>query len=211
MILGKVARWDPDKRWLLAIATVAELKSRGKQPLLIARGGVEAHFHEVLAEAAGAGLRVTERGNGRGDVKGLLQSLEGLEDFDIVCLKAHLEPSARRVFFRAADAILANSGHEPFGLVGLETMAAGGLACTGGTGEDYAVAGWNALVLQSSDPGEFINLFERLQSNPIEMRAIRCRGRSTARRHMWQAVIQRSLLPCLNTLGHDSTRRTRVA
>ncbi len=35
----------------------------------------------------------------------------------------------------------------PNGLVGLETMAAGGVACTGGTGEDYAVAGRNALVL----------------------------------------------------------------
>jgi glycosyltransferase involved in cell wall biosynthesis len=203
MVLAKVARWDPDKRWLLAVATVAELKRRGKRPLLIARGGMEAHLHEVLAEASRAGLRVFVRDDGRCDFNGLLQSVEGLEDCDIVCLNQHLESSARRVLFRAADAVLANSGHEPFGLVGLETMAVGGLACTGGTGEDYAVAGWNALVLQSTDPDEFVSLYERLQSNPLEMRTIRLRGKATAKRHSWPAVIQRSLLPRFSLLGYE--------
>jgi glycosyltransferase involved in cell wall biosynthesis len=194
-VLAKVARWDPDKRWLLAIDTVRELKRYGKRPLLIARGGKEAHRHEVLAQAAGAGLRVTERGNGPADAQGLLHSLDGLEAFDIVCLKSHLEPSARRVLFRGADAILANSGHEPFGLVGLETMAVGGLACTGGTGEDYVVPGWNALVLQSTDPREFVSLFQHLESNPPEKRAIRRHGRYTANQHTWQSIIRRNLLP----------------
>jgi glycosyltransferase involved in cell wall biosynthesis len=41
------------------------------------------------------------------------------------------------VLFHSAAAVLANSHHEPFGLVGLETMAAGGVACIGYTGEDY--------------------------------------------------------------------------
>ena len=41
-VLSKVARWDPDKRWLLAIQTVRLLKDQGWQPLLIARGGVGA-------------------------------------------------------------------------------------------------------------------------------------------------------------------------
>jgi glycosyltransferase involved in cell wall biosynthesis len=196
-VLGKVARWDPDKRWLLAIDTVGELKRYGKRPLLIARGGVEAHRHEVLAKAAGAGLRITERGNGAVDAQGLLLSVDGLEAFDIVCLKSHLEPSVRRVLFRGADAILANSGHEPFGLVGLETMAVGGLACTGGTGEDYVVPGWNALVLQSTDPREFVSLSQHLESNPPEKRAIRQNARYTANQHTWQLIIQRNLLPRL--------------
>lgn len=67
--------------------------------------------------------------------------------------------------------MLANSGHEPFGLVGLETVAAGGLACTGGTGEDYAVPGWNALVLQTGDPNEFLCHFGWLARHPEEERA----------------------------------------
>jgi hypothetical protein len=31
-VLCKVARWDPDKRWLLAIAIVSALKQQGWQP-----------------------------------------------------------------------------------------------------------------------------------------------------------------------------------
>ncbi|HET8965120.1 MAG TPA: hypothetical protein VFN20_02815, partial [Candidatus Acidoferrum sp.] len=57
-VVSKVARWDPDKRWLLAIDTVGVLKNLGWRPLLIARGGIERHGAEVLAKAAAAGLRV---------------------------------------------------------------------------------------------------------------------------------------------------------
>jgi hypothetical protein len=84
-VLGKVARWDPDKRWLLAMDTVGELKRHGRRPLLVARGGVEAHRYEVLAKAAGDGLRVAERGNGQRGARGLLESVGGLEHFDVVC------------------------------------------------------------------------------------------------------------------------------
>jgi hypothetical protein len=38
-VVSKVARWDPEKRWLLAIATVGAMRQAGWQPLLIARGG----------------------------------------------------------------------------------------------------------------------------------------------------------------------------
>jgi hypothetical protein len=39
-VVSKVARWDPSKRWLLAIDTVGAMKRVGWQPLLIARGGL---------------------------------------------------------------------------------------------------------------------------------------------------------------------------
>jgi glycosyltransferase involved in cell wall biosynthesis len=207
-VLGKVARWDPDKRWLLAVNTVAELKRRGERPLLIARGGVESHCHEVLREAAKAGLKVVERNGQQRGARGLLQNLEGLENVDVINLRSHLDASARRALFRGADAILANSGHEPFGLVGLETMAAGGLACTGGTGEDYAVPGWNALVLQSTDPQEFVTLFQRVKANPSYMRALRRHGLSTARQYAWRAILERAFLPRIAVgSGHGAEAR----
>jgi hypothetical protein len=118
-------------------------------------GGVEAHGKEVLAAAAAAGLRVVERTL----VPGIRGLLEGLEDVDIVNLRIALDIASRRVLFRGVAAVLANSGREPFGLVGLETMAVGGTACTGCTGEDYAVSGHNALVLETTDPHEFVRLF----------------------------------------------------
>ncbi len=198
LVLTKVARWDPDKRWLLAVDTVVELKRQGLRPLLIARGGVEAHGSEVLARAAAAGLRVVQRSPVGSRDLSVAESLSDLSDTDVVDLRCVLGPDSRRMLFRASAAVLANSGHEPFGLVGLEAMAAGGLVCVGGTGEDYAIPGWNALVLQTSDPRELITVLNRLLVDTVEGRAIRRRGRATARRYLWSEVIMRHLLPQLS-------------
>jgi glycosyltransferase involved in cell wall biosynthesis len=101
------------------------------------------------------------------------------------------------VLFRGSAAVLANSGREPFGLVGLETMAAGGVACTGCTGEDYVVPGQNALVLETTDPWEFVSLFRELHANPAQEWALRRAGQATARRYTWPHIVQRILLPRL--------------
>jgi glycosyltransferase involved in cell wall biosynthesis len=192
-LLVKMARFDPDKRWNLAVDTISELKRRGHRPLLVARGGMEAHGHEVLARAAAQGLRISERKFSQSGPSGLLSALSDTQETDIVLLNSHVDPHARRVLFRAASAVLANSSHEPFGLVGLEVMAAGGVACTGCSGEDYAVPGQNALVLETTDPLEFVQLFERL--SPMDEEHIRHSGRSTARQYLWDRVIDRALLP----------------
>lgn len=196
-LLVKMARFDPDKRWTLAIDTIAELKRRGRRPFLVARGGVEAHGHDVLSRAQQRGLRVSERSFGPG-AAGLLQAMDHASNVDIVLLNSHVDPEARRVLFRAANAVLANSGHEPFGLVGLEVMAAAGVACTGCSGEDYAVPGQNALVLETNDPHEFVQLFERLDPNTEE--ELRLAGRVTARQYAWDRVIDRALLPRVDSM-----------
>jgi glycosyltransferase involved in cell wall biosynthesis len=197
-VLSKVARWDPDKRWLLAIQTVRVLKDQGWRPLLIARGGREAHGAEVLAAAATAGLRVVERDSSTLGVCGLLQAVEGVDAADMVNLRTVLDPGSCRVLFRGSAAVLANSGREPFGLVGLETMAAGGVACTGCTGEDYVVPGQNALVLETTDPWEFVSLFRELRANPAQEWGLRRAGQVTARRYAWPHIVQRLLLPRLH-------------
>lgn len=197
LLLTKVARWDPDKRWLLAIDIIAALKRRGLRPLLIARGGVEAHEGEVVARAREAGLSVVERFNAEAGPRAVLDALAAVHSADVVLLRSYLTPAARGVLFRAADAVLANSGHEPFGLVGLETMAVGGLACTGASGEDYAVDGENALVLQRDDPEEFGALFARLHNAPRLYEEVRTSGLRTARSYAWARIVDRSLLPRL--------------
>ena len=197
-LLAKVARWDPDKRWLLAIDIIGELKRLGRRPLLVARGGMEAHGAEVIARAEGLGLRVVERSISEPGNPGLLRAFDDLAECDVVNLKSHLDAEARRTLFRGSSAVLANSGHEPFGLVGLETMAAGGVACTGMSGEDYAVQGQNALVMQTTDAGEFVGLFDRLVDRPREEAALRRAGKQTAREYAWPGVIERVLLPRLH-------------
>jgi glycosyltransferase involved in cell wall biosynthesis len=115
-----------------------------------------------------------------------------------------VDPDARRTLFRAADAVLANSSHEPFGLVGLEAMAAGGLACTGCSGEDYAVPGHNAIVLQTNDPTEFGRLFSVVHGNRVLERSLRRAGRITAKQFVWSRIVEGSLLPRLSSPPADS-------
>jgi glycosyltransferase involved in cell wall biosynthesis len=208
-VLSKVARWDPAKHWLLAVQIVTLLKQHGWQPLLIARGGVEAHGADVLHAAARAGLRVMECLPAEVGIGGLLRTIETIQEADVVNLLSPLNASGRRVLFRSSAAVLANSSHEPFGLVGLETMAAGGVACTGSTGEDYVVPGLNALVLETADPQEFIALFGELHANPEQERAVRRAGRATAKRYAWPQIVQQILLPRLRLLSGVSPSYNR--
>jgi glycosyltransferase involved in cell wall biosynthesis len=204
--LTKMARWDPDKRWIETIRIIAEMKRQGWCPLLVARGGWEPHGREVLQAASELGLKVVECSAPRAGPEALCEALESGENADVVHLRSFVDPETRRVLFRGSDAVLANSGHEPFGLVGLETMAAGGIACTGSSGEDYAVPGQNALVLETSEPREFMGLFRRLRSRPEEVQALRRAGQSTARRYAWSEIVQRVLLPRVEPDGEMSVQ-----
>jgi glycosyltransferase involved in cell wall biosynthesis len=200
-VVSKMARFDPDKRWLLTIDTVGAMKRAGWRPLLIARGGVEAHGAEVLSTARARGLRVVERALGEPGVPSLLHAVSGMDDADIVSLRSPVDPHSRQLLFHSSDAVLANSGREPFGLVGLETMAAGGLACTGCSGEDYAIAGHNALVLETDDPQEFVGLFGILRAHPCQERAIRRAALVTAQEYQWTEILRRVLLPRVHSLA----------
>jgi hypothetical protein len=79
-------------------------------------------------------------------------------------------------------------------------MAAGGVACTGCTGEDYVVPGQNALVLETADPWEFVTLFRELRAHPVRDQALRRAGRATAERYTWAHIVRRLLLPRLRVM-----------
>jgi len=202
-VVTKMARWDPGKCWLGTVEIVAAMKRAGWRPLLIARGGSEPHGAEVLAAMHAHGLQRIDREYREPGAGGLLRALTEVNGADVVNLRSHVDPDGRRTLFRSAGAVLANSGHEPFGLVGLEAMAAGGIACTGCSGEDYAVPGQNALVLETQDPNEFLRLFSRLRSRPDEAALLRRRGRWMARRFAWPEVVQRVLLPRVEASVRD--------
>jgi glycosyltransferase involved in cell wall biosynthesis len=85
------------------------------------------------------------------------------------------------VLYRGADGVLANSGREPFGLVGLEAMAAGGVAYAGRTGEDYAIPFVNALVLETSNPLELVSYATYLREFPEEGVRLWTAAKGTAR------------------------------
>lgn len=202
-LVAKMARWDAAKRWLAAIHAVAAMKSVGWRPLLVARGGTEPYGYEILRTAAALGLRVGERPLSSWDERGVLGLLDDVNGIDVLNLLTPVEPKVRGLLFAGADAVLANSSHEPFGLVGLETMAVKGTACIGNTGEDYAIPGYNAIVLESDDPWEFIRLYAALKANPIKERALKNAARRTAQQYAWMKIIRRVLLPKFSALASD--------
>ena len=189
----KVGRFDPDKRWLMAVSAAAYLKRRGSRVKLLMRGGKEAHGAEVMDHARHQGLIVLDA-TAPADASGLASLLREHADADAVNFTSFVSDELQAVIYTACDAVLANSGHEPFGLVGLEVMAAGGLAVTGATGEDYAEAYRNALVLETNDPIELVTELSLLKERPKLAASMRRRGRTTARTYVWEKVIQELLL-----------------
>jgi glycosyltransferase involved in cell wall biosynthesis len=189
----KIGRFDPDKRWLMAISAAGYLKRRGKHVKLVIRGGREPHGGEVLAHAQNQGLKIVHV-NAPADPAGLSAILRENPDTDLINLTSFVSDPMLAVIYASCDAVLANSGHEPFGLVGLEVMASGGIAVTGSTGEDYAEPYRNALVLETDDPIELVTGLNLLKERPRLVASIRRRGRRTAREYTWEKVIDQLLL-----------------
>src|SRR5260370_18746212 len=73
-------------------------------------------------------------------------------------------------------------------------MAGGGVAVTGATGEDYADAYRNALVVETDETIELVTGLNLIQQRPGLAAAIRRRGRVTARAYTWEKVIEQLLL-----------------
>jgi glycosyltransferase involved in cell wall biosynthesis len=191
LVLTKIARWDPDKRWNMALEATARLKARGLKTLLIARGGMEGYGEEVLYNARSLGLRVKDVNVKCESLEDYVKAVSGnSEGVDFLNLRFHCPQDFLRLLYHTSDAVLANSGREPFGLVGLETMAAGGIAFTGSTGEDYAISFHNSIVLETSDPEEIESYVMYLNSHPGEKEKIRKAARQTAGRFTWEQVAE---------------------
>ena len=189
----KIGRFDPDKRWLMAITAAAELKRRGRGVKLLMRGGREPHGADVVNHAEHQGL-VVRHVKSPGDVAGLASLLRESREADVINLTSFLSDSMVIAIYSACDAVLANSGHEPFGLVGLEVMGAGGIPVTGSTGEDYADSYRNAVVLETDDPLEIVTELSVLKERPKLVAEMRKRGRATARDYLWDRVIDELML-----------------
>ena len=189
----KIGRFDPDKRWLMAVSAAALLKRRGRSVKLLMRGGREPHGAEVIGHAINQGL-VVRNSASPANAAEFVTLLTATNGTDIINLTTFLDDSLVPLMYSACDAVLANSGHEPFGLVGLEVMAAGGIAVTGATGEDYAEAYRNSVVVETDDPVEIVTELAALKEKPRLAAHLRRRGRVTARDYLWPKVIGQLML-----------------
>jgi glycosyltransferase involved in cell wall biosynthesis len=191
LMLTKIGRWDQDKGWFPAIEAVARLKADGLKTLLLARGGIEPYGADIMDHARSLGLKVQEAKTGaNAGFDDYLHAIAGACEADVLDVKFHCPQEFLRIIYRASDAVLANSGHEPFGLVGLETMAAEGIVFTGGTGEDYAIPFQNCFVLETSDPKEIEAYVIFLLAQPEEGKRMRRLARHTATLFTWASVVK---------------------
>jgi glycosyltransferase involved in cell wall biosynthesis len=188
LLLFKVGRYDPDKCWISAIEAAAQLKSRGHLIQFLCRGGIEGYGSQVLEHARRSGLAVADV-EGRPETwNEALEAIQAAGPAEIYNLRFSMSQSMLQVFYAAADFVLANSKHEPFGLVGLEAMAAGGLVLTGPTGESYSSDGEGAIALDTEQPGELVLTVENLRYDPERVQSIRRAAPFVAARYTWKAV-----------------------
>lgn len=190
-LLLKMGRFDPDKRWLQAIEAAGQLKHAGHRVRFIARGGLEPHGGDVLHRAAEMGLVVQDIYSDNSNLEGALDAILAASDHaDVLNLRDFVPEPLQRVFYSAVDAVLANSGYEPFGLVGLEAMACGAVVVTGTTGEDYAVQLHNALSVETDDPAELASYLQLVHSQPDVIKQIKRHARQTAALFTWDSTIR---------------------
>lgn len=192
-LVFKIGRFSPDKRWLMAVDALANEKEQGHPVVAIFRGGLEPHGSEVLARARAKGLTVLDVQLAYEPAE-VIQQLAQMPAADIYNVTNFMAEPVIALLYSAADAVLANSGHEPFGLVGLEVMAAGGVAFVGATGEDYAVSFFNSVVLDTDDPLEVNVALDVLRYHPEIVRILREDAQKTARTFTWQNVVEDDLL-----------------
>lgn len=186
----KVGRFDPDKRWLGAIDAVAALKDSGVPARLLFRGSAAPYRDTVLAHLARRGLSISRvRLSPETTARDFARALAEIHT-DTAFLDFFLSERLLRALYAAADGVLANSEREPFGLVGLEVMGAGGIAYVGSTGEDYAQPLGNCVVVRTDDPRELAEAAQYVRERPDLARRIRTEGRQTARRYTWPRVIE---------------------
>jgi glycosyltransferase involved in cell wall biosynthesis len=185
----KVARFDRDKRWLWAIDAVAAMRDAGARPRLLMRGSRSPYADSVGSRIRAHGLTVERVALPAESATRDLAGVVAKSGADVLFLDYFIPERTLRALYQSADGVLANSEKEPFGLVGLEVMASGGIAYVGRTGEDYAVPFGNAVVMQSEDPRELLATHASLRARPEVLRAIRADGRATAKRFAWPRVL----------------------
>lgn len=193
ILLIKVGRYDPNKRWIMAVEALAEIKKRGKDAILIMRGGKELHRYDILKRAESLNLKVRTLEIEKPTFENICIAFSESLSFDILELNFFLPEDILHLFYHCADAVLANSSHEPFGLVGLEVMATGGIALTGATGEDYADSFENSIVVETDNPKEIaVYLLDMLNDYKTKDK-IHKNAYKTAQMYTWENVVDKLL------------------
>lgn len=204
-IFSKVGRWRKDNGWKSTVKAIHNLIELGDSPKLLAHMGVESDRQKVIRQAKSLGLvmkNIASEGDpeesyppaaSEKDLTRYLEALSKAGTADIFNFVFPLPLSFLRLLYRVSDVVLADSAHDPFGLVGMEAMAAGSIVFTSRRAEGHAKHMCNAIVLDkyTAEEIQFYAGYLRMHSEKREM--IRASARQTAERWTWKEVVKRLL------------------
>ena len=185
----KIGRFSADKRWHQALDAIAQLRADGVPARMLIRGGNQGFGLVVRKHATSLGLEISDWRDpifGGADIAAAMAE----SDSPVVNLASFLPDAVIPEIYVAATAVLANSVHEPFGLVGLEAMAAGAVAVVGSTGEEYARPYANAIVIETDDGAEVASALRGLVERPSLANRLRVAARRDAADFVWPKVIE---------------------
>jgi len=185
----KMARFSNDKGWLQAMGAISLLRLDGSSARLFMRGGVEAYGSGVIDHARWLGLEVCDWNDPITSIADACKALSSSGDAAVINLGKFLPLGIIPEIEVASTAVLANSSHEPFGLVGLEAMAAGAVAVVGATGEEYARSYANAITIETENPAEVASALRGLVLRPDLARRLREAAKHDAAEFTWSKVI----------------------
>src|SRR6267378_1435213 len=94
----KIGRFDPDKRWLMAMTAMAYLKQSGSRVRLLMRGGSEPHGLEVMLHARSHGLHVTDV-KAPDDPAGLARVLRAHPHADVINVTSYINDDLLEVIY----------------------------------------------------------------------------------------------------------------
>ncbi|MFB0520169.1 MAG: glycosyltransferase, partial [Desulfatiglandales bacterium] len=205
MVFSKVARWRQDKGWKPAVQAIHNLNTLGEGSKLLAHVGMESERQKIAQQVMSLGM-VMKNIHPEGDSKEscscaafekdftpYFEALSGSGTADVFNFAFPVPLSFLRVLYQASDVVLADSDHDPFGLVGMEAMAAGAIVFTSRRAEGHAKHMCNAIVLDKYTAEEIQFYAGYLHMHPEKREMIKTSARQTAERWTWKEVVKRLL------------------
>jgi glycosyltransferase involved in cell wall biosynthesis len=198
----------------MALDVVDGLRHSGRSAVLVARGwsgddAAASHYGDLRRHASHLGLEWAVCHEGGTADHEVVKPVWGPDQAtpSIVELAFPTPERQLRSLYHGADVVIANSGFEPFGLVGLEAMASAGLVFTGCSGEDY-MSVRNGFSLDTDLADEVLQCLDWLRRDQRREPAMRASAFETASHYCWEQVLDRLLLALELDAGRQLRRRS---
>jgi hypothetical protein len=204
-IFTKVDRWRQDNGWKPTVNAIHNLIRVGDSAKLLAHIGMESDRKKVAHQAKSLGMVIENitseidsnnsylNAMSENDLTRYSQALAKASTSDIFNFAFPIPPSLLKLLYRASDVVLANSGHDPFGLVGMEAMAAGAIVFTSRRAEGLAQHMSNAIVLDKYTAEEIQFYVSYLRMHPEKRKMIKASAKQTAEQWTYKEVVTKLL------------------